>query len=308
MNDDLNLHISAQRLVRLMCGVLFFLLLSLIVMASSAQAKTEYVIGVTADGIRTASVEDVELGFNYQLEQAAKNKNYSIKIKVFPNQDQLLNLISEHKVLGYFGSPAMFIEHQNMFNNELLFSPVISDKLLQRYVLLVRRDSGIDNISKLKNTILSYCKADEVGMLFLTKLLKDKKNMAPSSFFSKLVIKKNPNVNISSVFFKETQAVLTLEADFNVAAELNPQLKQQLVVIETSPEYVTNLLVVSNQVDGPMSMQELETNVLNIANAIRSKRLLKTFNFGEMRRIKLEDLNSLRDLVGGLKNGQGQTK
>ena len=98
--------------------------------------------------------------------------------------------------------------------------------------------------------------------------------------------KKNPNLAISAAFFKESQAVLALEGDFNVAAELNPQLKEQLMAIETSPEYITNIMAVTNNLEGPMSALEFESNVHSIGGAISSKRLLKTYSYGNLRKIK----------------------
>ena len=273
-----------------------------------AQAQTEYVIGLTAQGIRGASVEEIELGFNYQLQNVGKDKDYSMKIKVFPTKERLIYLLMQRKLTGYFGTPKIFIENKNDFNSDLLYSPVLSGKVLQRYVLLVRKDSGIDSLEKLKNTSLSYCEADEVGMLYLHKLIKDKKIGELDGFFSKLVIKKNPNLDIAAVFFKETKAALILESDFEVATELNPQLKQQLIALETSPEYITNLMAILSNLEGPMANSELDTNILNISNAISNKKLMKPYNYGAMRKIKLEDLNSVRDLINSLSENKGKSK
>lgn len=200
------------------------------------------------------------------------------------------------------------VQYHKEFNLDLLYSPVLNEKVLQRYILLVRRDAGIDQLLNLKNKTLSYCATDEVGMMYLQKLIKDKKSGDIHQFFSKTVVKKNPNLAISAVFFKETQAVIVLEADFAVAAELNPQLKEQLVAIQTSPEYVTNILAVTNHMEGPMSVAEYEDNVLNIGGAIQSKKLLKSYNYGKLRKIKSEDLNSVRDLINSLHEGKGLSK
>jgi ABC-type phosphate/phosphonate transport system substrate-binding protein len=272
-----------------------------------AQAKTEYVIGLTAQGIRVASVEDVELGFNYQLENITKNKSYSMKIKVFQNDDQLTNMLLEKKLLGYFGTPLLAVKYPKEFNLDSMYVPVLNDKVLQRYVLLVRKDSGVEQLEGLKNKSLSYCLTDEVGMMFLQKTLKQRKAGSVDNFFNKTIVKKNPNLAISAVFFKEAQAVIVLEADFIVASELNPQLKEQLASIETSPEYVTNILAITNHFDGPMTPIEYEENVLNIGGAIQSKKLLKSYNYGKLRKIRKEDLMSVRELINSLIDSKGNT-
>ena len=306
-------HIEADKnsklvMQKLMSFFLSILSIFFIFNCSIAQAQTEYIIGLTAQGIRGASVEEIELGFNYQLQNIGKDKDYLMKIKVFPTKERLIDLLMQRKLTGYFGAPKIFFENKKDFNYDLLYSPVLSGKVLQRYVLLVRKDSGIDSLEKLKNTGLSYCEVDEIGMLYLQKLLKDKKMGEVDGFFSKLVIKKNPNLDIAAVFFKETKASLVLESDFEVASELNPQLKQQLVALETSPEYITNLFAILNNLAGPMSTAELEINILSLANSIQNKKMMKSYNYGAMRKIKLDDLNSVRDLINSLSENKGKSK
>ncbi len=284
---------------------IIFLLFTLLILTNlTVQAATEYIIGLTTQGIRSATVEEIELGFNYQLQSIGINKGYSMKIKVYANTEQIVKLITEKKIIGYFGSTKLLLDNVEKFNMNLLFTPVLSEKVMQRYVLLVRKDSGIDNISKLHKLSISYCAADEVGVLYLQKLLSDKKLGEIDTFFKKLVIKKNPNLDISAVFFKETQAALALEADFTVASELNPQLKQQLVIIEISPEYINNLIAISNDIDKPMSKSDIETHIMNLGNAVRSKTLMRSYNYGSMRKIKSDDLNSVRELVNSLKENK----
>jgi hypothetical protein len=271
----------------------------------TVQAKTEFLIGLTAQSIRSATTEEVEIGLNYYLNNISKNKNYGLQIKVFQSEDQLNQSLSERKLIGFFGTPLMFFQNKDEFDSNLLFSPVLSNKVLQRYLLLVRNDSGITQIKQLNSAQLSYCLADEVGIIYLHKLMKDKKLGSPNTFFSKLSIKKNPNLAISSVFFKETQATIVLESDFIVAAELNPQLKKQLMVIDTSPELITNLLAIKKDQNGVMTPTDFETSVLNLGEALQGKKLLKSFNFGEMRKIKLEDLNSVQELIYNVKENKG---
>ncbi len=293
---------------RLLSFCTFILFAVLNFTSLTLHARTEYVIALTEQSVRVASIEEIELGFNAQLASIEKNKNYGLKIKVFPSEVLFPNLLAEKKIYGYFGSPKFILEHKSEFNTDLLFTPVLGGTVMGRYVLLVRKDSGIDNLAKLKNTNISYCAVDEVGMLFLEMLLKDRKLGKTDTFFKKVGIKKNPNLNVSSVFFKEAQAALVLASDYAVAAELNPQIKQQLVAIETSPEYVTNLMAISSRLDGPMTGDELLGYITNMTNTMQSKKILRSYNFGEMRQIKFEDLNSVGDLINSLNESKGKPK
>lgn len=283
----------------------FLLLICISIKPLLVKANTEYVVGLTAQGIRSASLEEIEVGFNYQLANLTKAKDYTMKIKVYPTVNQLSEAIHSKKVIGYFGPPLMFLQNKNTFDADLMFSPVLSEKVLQRYILLVRKDTALGKIEKLKNATLSYCDTDEVGIFFLEKLLQDKKLGSLESFYSKMLVKKNPSLAISAVFFKETQAAIVLESDFKVAAELNPQLNKQLITIATSPEYITNLLAVRKDLDGPMTKLDFEDSAMKLGSAISSKRMLKNYNYGALSKIKLEDLNSVSELINSLGKNKG---
>lgn len=275
------------------------LLLCLLCPQAFAEEKKSYVIGLTPHGVRVASVEDIELGFNYELNKLTKDKNFDFKIKVYPNIDHLNQLVLQKDILGYFGSPILLVQHPELFIQQSVFSPVLSEHVLQRYLLLVRKDSGITSLEQLKNTVFGYCAVDEVGLLHLTKILKDKKLGTFEDFFAKTSIKKNPNLAISALFFKELKATMVLETDFKIAAELNPQLKSQLVAIDISPPYLTSVLAIT-QLDGPMTIDEYEKNVQSVGTTLQNKKLLESFKYGTLRKISNEDLKSLVSLLQDL--------
>jgi ABC-type phosphate/phosphonate transport system substrate-binding protein len=294
---------SLQKTITLLCVYLSLFLAPLCV-----KANLEYVIGLTTQGMRNASVEEVEVGFNYQLAKMTKDKTYEMKIKVYPTVDQLSDAINTQKVMGYFGPPLLFLQNKDTFDTDYIFTPVLSNKVMQRYLLLTRKDNAIDKFEKLKNKSISYCETDEVGIFYLRKLIKEKKLGQLDTFFSKLMIKKNPSLAISAVFFKETQATIVLESDLIVASELNPQLKTQLISIEVSPEYITNMLAIRKNIEGPLTKSGFEAHALTLGSAIGSKKILQTYNYGSLKKIKLEDLNSVRDLINSLNDDKGLLK
>lgn len=258
--------------------------------------------------MRNASVEDIEVGFNYLLGKMTKAKPYNMKIKVYPTVDHLSDAINDQKVMGYFGPPLLFLQNKDTFDTDYIFTPVLNDKVMQRYFLLVRKDNVIDKFEKLKNKSLSYCETDEVGIFYLKKLIKEKKLGQLDTFFSKMMVKKNPSLVISAVFFKETQASIVLESDFMVATELNPQLKTQLIAVEVSPEYITNMLAIHKNIEGPLTKSEYEAHVSSLGGAIKSKKMFQNYNYGSLKKIKLEDLNSVSDLINSLNDSKGLVK
>lgn len=181
--------------------LLFGMLLMLLTASFSSQARPEYVVGLTQQGIRIATVEEVELGFNYELEKISKDKDYALKIKVFSSDVELNNMLQARKIKGYFGSPMMFFENMRDFDASRLFVPVIGNKVKQRYVILVRKDSGVNQLAQLAQKAIAYCTTDEVGALYLQHALNQKRLGTVDGFFSKKIIKKNPSLAATAVFF-----------------------------------------------------------------------------------------------------------
>jgi len=287
--------------------LLFSVTLMLLTISFSSVARPEYVVGLTQQGIRIASVEEVELGFNYELEKISKDKDYALKIKVFSSDVELNNMLQARIIKGYFGSPMMFIENMRDFDASRLFVPVIGNKVKQRYVILVRKDSGVNQLAQLAQKEIAYCTTDEVGALYLQHALKQKGLGTVDGFFSKKIIKKNPSLAATAVFFKETDAAIILESDYLIAAELNPQLLKQMQSIETSPEYLTHLLAFSNE-HGFAEKFNIEDTVVQLARAIHRLTLMKNYKYGTMQKVSLEDLKSVQDLVADTRQDKAKLK
>lgn len=277
--------------------MIHFLATLLITISSQSYAQMNYVIGLTKSGIRIASVEEIEYGFNYELGKITQGKTFDLKIKVLPTESLLENMIFDGKLVGYFGNPLLLLKKEDQFNLNSIYAPVLNDEVMHQYVLLVKKESGITALEQLKGKKLGYSDADTIGLMFLKKAVLNKKDALKDHFFSKGVVKNNPNLVISSLFFNQVDAVIVLKNDYLIAAELNPQLKQKLSVIETSPHYVVNVLAVRNKLTGPMTLQDLEGYVERIGNSFQSSRLLKQYKYGVLRKVSQDDLKSVKALI-----------
>ncbi len=58
-------------------------------------------------------------------------------------------------------------------------------------------------------------------------------------------------------------------------------------------------------IEGPMTKHDFEASAMKLGSAISSKKMLKNYNFGSLSKIKLEDLNSVSDLINSLGKNKG---
>ena len=167
---------------------------------------------------------------------------------------------------------------------------------MQHFLLIVRKDSNIQQIEQLRNKKLAYTASDEIGIFSLNTLLEKKKQGKIATYFTEVKPKKFGMLTTSAVFFKETDAALVAESDFDTAAELNPQLKQQLVSIYTTPPYITNLLLFRSGLTARRN-EQLSMILKTTNQNINSQKLLKMFKASGVEQIERTKLTSVFELI-----------
>ncbi len=105
------------------------------------------------------------------------------------------------------------------------------------YVIITRKDSGIDTFSDLKgrSMMLPPVSTYEPAHLWLEVLLLKAGKGMRNTFFSQ--VKETPKITkaIIAVFFRQADAAIVTHEGLEISQELNPQLAAQLTVLDTSP-------------------------------------------------------------------------
>jgi ABC-type phosphate/phosphonate transport system substrate-binding protein len=106
----------------------------------------------------------------------------------------------------------------------------------QRYVVIVRKDSGIRSFSDLKgkSVLLPLLSRHELGHLWLEVLLMQAGKGGPDSFFRQ--VRESPKVShaIMGVFFRQADAAVVTRTGLDTSRQLNPQLETQLTIVAES--------------------------------------------------------------------------
>jgi ABC-type phosphate/phosphonate transport system substrate-binding protein len=105
-----------------------------------------------------------------------------------------------------------------------------------RYVVIVRKESGIRSISDLKgkSVLLPLLAKHELGHLWLEVLLMQAAKGGPDSFFRQ--VRESPKIShaIMVVFFRQADAAIVTRAGLDTSRQLNPQMETQLTVVAES--------------------------------------------------------------------------
>lgn len=128
---------------------------------------------------------------------------------------------------------------------QAVFVPAHDGGVYQNVVLLVRRDGGVRQIGDLrsKQLTVSVEQVQTIHLKWLEILLMREGFRTAESFFSRVREAKGPSQAILSVFFKQSDACLTMQQAFDLASELNPQIGRELVPLASSPGSAGGVIV-----------------------------------------------------------------
>jgi len=258
----------------------------------SQDGYKHYKFGISENNIRNASKEEVEVAFTQMFNEIAEEHNIKLKISTYETSKQLDSAIKNNEVQGFFGNTLDLLNNIMYLNQDHIFTVKLNENLKEQYLLLVRKDSHFNSLSDLKSKKLAYSLGDEVGFAYLNKLIQEKKMGSSTKFFSQIIKKKYSAVTTNAVFFKETEAALVLQTDFEIASELNPQLKQQLIAIETSPEFIVNIIALRKD----LNQEDYLVFDHIVSEATKYKKGQKLFGMFKAKSLNKIDLNSLENI------------
>lgn len=133
-----------------------------------------------------------------------------------------------------------FLELDPKSVDDELFLSIVSGRTDEEYVLAVRSDSSFADVRQLKGRELIVHANPRMALssAWLTTLLAGQGLDAPGEHFSRVSpVSRLPQV-VLPVFFGQKDACLVTRSGFDSMAELNPQVRNRLRIIATSPTLV----------------------------------------------------------------------
>jgi len=197
-------------------------------MMTVAHAEPYHLIaGSSKLGFRENDKQNINIGFSKVFNEILSSENVKCDFKSTDSSEELYAAIQANQVNAFFGSPVEFIQAEQYFLDSPLASGVFDKELKSKVYLLVRKDSGINSITQLKGKKLVTSKwtTGDLGGLYLETLLLEHKQDLPKQFFSEILTPETSNQALVELFFKKADVALVNANQFNIAAELNPQLR-----------------------------------------------------------------------------------
>jgi ABC-type phosphate/phosphonate transport system substrate-binding protein len=236
-----------------------------------------------------------------------RDQDKQLNVEIYNSDLSLSKQLAAGKLDAAFMNPVFYLDHVDHLNSRFTYAVQHGPTTKAKYILLVRRDSGITTLEELKNKKIIIPSGHTVGQLFLDVELMRASMPDTEMFFSELRHTRETNAAIVNLFFGQVDAALVTDFSYRVASELNHQIPDTLKIIRTSQPLIHMLISVRK--DFPPQIVNKLIPFSQVFNKYpRLQYLRKTFFFEGAAKVTNKDLFDIvklnREYIA-LKKGNG---
>lgn len=274
-----------------------FLLQSLLLSNQDALAESgsfdPFMVGGSLESMHRGSVSDAEISFQLLFNEMLAGLDISFTIKIFNDDDMLLEHFDKGEVEAFFISTLRFLDIEDRVHPTARYVVQYGPKLKQRYLLLTRNNHQSLDLIDFKNHKLSFSTGHHVGKRFLDVTLMEQGLPISERFFSLVEMTEDANSAIVDLFFHNTDLALVPEHSFQLAKELNPQIGKNLSVLVRSEPMIFQVVGFSPNFPKD-KIARFEPFLLASEPNKRLQEVMRTFRITSLHRVEEETLKEVR--------------
>lgn len=188
-------------------------------------------------------------------------------------------------------------------NPEFVYLPSREDGFHVSYAILTHRSSENKDLAKLagKKLVIYEGQRMLLARLWLKSVLAEHAPGTGSSRLENLTIVDNPSKAILQIFFRQSDAAIVTTDAFELACELNPQLRKDIKILSTSPPFFTSFFIFRPTWQGP-SRERVESAIMTLHTTPGGQQVLNVFQSSRMEKHPGSILDGTRQFL--IKNQQ----
>jgi len=260
-------------------------------------------VGFSKSAFQGVNRNDAEAAFKAFLVNVANRRGYDIQLttRIFDDGQAFEAALKERRIeLAVIDSWA----YLDMDIHELMephFVPLVKGTAGSTYLLLTRRDAGLNTLASLrgKEILLMPEGACAISVQWLETLLMANGLGAQGRFFGRIETVGKPSAAVLPVFFGKKHACVIDSEGFGIMKELNPQIGAKLQVVASSEPIVSHVICLSKSKSGWVSeahRQDTIEGMRNLDHEPSGQQILTLFKIGQMAPFQEGQLDSLRKL------------
>ncbi|MCG8015928.1 MAG: phosphate/phosphite/phosphonate ABC transporter substrate-binding protein [Candidatus Thiodiazotropha sp. 'RUGA'] len=254
--------------------------------------KATILAGVSKDTLYDISEADAKIAFTLVLNDILKESGEFVALDVFQNKLEVQKRLLKGDIDAVFTNTLQYLELEEFLNPNGTYIIQHGPHKKPKFYLVTKRNTGRDRLEDLRGRKISIPKGYSVGNMFLDVLLMRHNYSVSREYFSEIRETSESNSALINLFFDKVDAALVTDFSYEVACELNPQMRKQLNIIEVSEPLIHQVVAVRDD----FSKAKLEKIEPFFLNTQRSPGLVQSMNLFRISAITKLSNNSLTEV------------
>lgn len=226
-----------------------------------------------------------------------RRSGFEQEVEVVTSREEVSRRFKDHSLDMAVVSEVDYIRLQKEMGVRPLVRPVKGGRDTVSGVLLVRKDGGIDRVEDLKGRRFAQVFNRSDLTHFLGKIIFKRHGvLGTDSFFGGVEEVSKAASSIYSVFMKKADACVVTDLLFDLMADLNPQIKNDLKILVQTESVANAPIFVRKDLPDDMGFK-IKKTLLETTEVPEGKQLLMIFKFSRMVEAKDADYDSLRNML-----------
>jgi ABC-type phosphate/phosphonate transport system substrate-binding protein len=265
--------------------------------AVEPQAKP-FCIGVSYASFGTVSRNDASAALKTWVAALVKERRFkaAVQVQVYEQESELRDALTR----GLVEAGSMTAEEfkESGLHPENIFLSAKANGCGEHYVIVVRTGNGLDDLADLKGRRLVRHVSPMTNPAFpwLQTLLAERGLGKASDFFGEVTTFDSPSKSVLRVYFRQSDSCLVTTNAFELACELNPQLRKELKVLRASPALIATLFFIRPGCPSPFA-QDLESALLAVHSTPAGQQVLTLFQGSHMEKKPLSSFEPTRQIL-----------
>ncbi len=255
-------------------------------------------VGISANTIGTVKRNDYIAAFKSWVTMIGKEKGLPVtaEAKVVDAGEALQNDLEQETL------EALTLTVEDLMRlkiwPESVFLTCRENEFHVRYTVIVRGDSGINSTLGLKGRKIVTHDGNRMILArpWLELLLRDVSGKPMNGLPADLIVTDNASKSIFQVFFRQAHAALVTRDAFDMACELNPQLRKELIPLSVSQPLIPTFFMLRPTYRGAFR-EKLEKAIAEVHTTPGGRQVLAIFQSSRMEKHPRSVLDPTRRFV-----------
>ncbi len=278
--------------MKIIFSFLFFLIMSTNIFASTLLHGN---MGILTDGVVNVKNKDYAIVFHILLNRIILEENMMGNVLYYDEAKEIIDDFLTYKVDYILLNPYYYLKNQKKLNSNIAFYWSVRKytEKFQKMLILVKKDSNINNIGDLKDKTIMLQSANQMGKVLLDKLVLEKEHISSKNYVKDIQELTYHSTAILKTFFGKTDATIVPKYAYDLVCEMNPSVKKLLKIIyETKPIFTPILCLIHKKTSTAM-IQRMQKVSKKFHTTVDGKNILALFKMKQLDVITIKELDPL---------------